>query len=269
MSTTARSAELAEYARVTVGTYSLLAERSGGSALESAGMVLASGPDPAAAILNVAFRVDPTVPANEVLDRARAHYEPGGFRFAIASSAHTDADIDLAAAAGGWEKIIFLPAMVCRTRLADRPAPPGAALRAAHPTRDRDAFGAIAAVCFSDDDDEAAAYRIVFQSDDLFRDGCAAFIASVDGEDVAGAWVSVIGAAATVGWVGTLPQFRRRGLGDLVTRAVTNAAFEMGANLVTLQASPSGEPVYARMGYETISSETLWAPAATLGPRET
>ncbi len=269
MSGTERSAELAEYTRITVGTYALLARRSGGTVTESGGLVLASGPDPAATILNIAFRVDPGVPANDVLDRAQAHYEPGGFRFAIASSAHMDPDIDLAAAAGGWEKVILLPAMVCRARLADRPAPPGTALRQADPTRDHDTFGMIAAVCLSEDDQEAAAYRIVFRSADLLRDGCAAFIASVDGEDVAGAWVSVIGAAATVGWVGTLPPFRRRGLGDLVTRAATNAAFEMGARLATLQASPSGEPVYARMGYETISSETLWAPLSTVGPRET
>jgi hypothetical protein len=47
-----------------------------------------------------------------------------------------------------------------------------------------------------------------------------------------------------------------------VTRAATNAAFGLGASLVTLQASRSGEPVYAAMGYKTISSETIWFPPA-------
>jgi ribosomal protein S18 acetylase RimI-like enzyme len=90
--------------------------------------------------------------------------------------------------------------------------------------------------------------------------GISSFIGSVDGEDAAIAWSVVVDDAATVGWVGTLPAFRRRGLGDLVTRAATNAAFDLGAGLVTLQASRSGEPVYAAMGYETISSVSIWLP---------
>ena len=90
--------------------------------------------------------------------------------------------------------------------------------------------------------------------------GISSFIASIDGQDAAIAWSVVVDGAATVGWVGTLPPFRRRGLGELVTRAVTNAAFGLAASLVTLQASRSGEPVYAAMGYETISSETIWLP---------
>ena len=45
---------------------------------------------------------------------------------------------------------------------------------------------------------------------------------------------------------------RGRGLGDTVTRAVTNEAFRRGADLVTLEASPFGEHTYARMGYREI-----------------
>jgi hypothetical protein len=32
---------------------------------------------------------------------------------------------------------------------------------------------------------------------------------------------------------------------------VTNTAFERGARAVTLQASPMGEPIFARLGYRT------------------
>ena len=45
---------------------------------------------------------------------------------------------------------------------------------------------------------------------------------------------------------------RGRGLGDTVTRAVTNEAFRRGADLVTLEASQFGEHTYARMGYREI-----------------
>jgi predicted acetyltransferase len=50
--------------------------------------------------------------------------------------------------------------------------------------------------------------------------------------------------------VGVLPDARGRGLAELVTHAVTQAAFELGAPLVVLQATPMGEPVYRRMGFE-------------------
>jgi ribosomal protein S18 acetylase RimI-like enzyme len=63
-----------------------------------------------------------------------------------------------------------------------------------------------------------------------------------------------------VGWVGTLPSFRRRGLGEIVTRAVTNAAFDLGADIVVLEASPMGLPLYEKMGYETVAIDRVWVP---------
>jgi len=49
-----------------------------------------------------------------------------------------------------------------------------------------------------------------------------------------------------------LDQYRGRGLGEAVTRAVTNAGFDLGARINTLQASPMGAPSYLRMGYQTV-----------------
>jgi len=60
--------------------------------------------------------------------------------------------------------------------------------------------------------------------------------------------------------VATVPQHRRRGLGTVVTAALTEAAFAHGADIVCLQASPMGRPVYERMGFETITSYRIWIP---------
>ena len=49
-----------------------------------------------------------------------------------------------------------------------------------------------------------------------------------------------------------MPAARGRGLGDLVTRVVTQRAFDLGAAFVSLQASEMGEPVYRRMGYREV-----------------
>jgi hypothetical protein len=58
-------------------------------------------------------------------------------------------------------------------------------------------------------------------------------------------------AVACLQWVGTVAQARHLSLGQIVTEWATNNAFDRGATAVTLQASPMGEPLYARLGYET------------------
>jgi GNAT superfamily N-acetyltransferase len=74
-------------------------------------------------------------------------------------------------------------------------------------------------------------------------------------EEPAACALSITNALTGVGgvyWVGATPSARRRGAGDAVARFVTNAAFDQGACLVTLQASNAGRPIYERMGYREI-----------------
>jgi ribosomal protein S18 acetylase RimI-like enzyme len=58
---------------------------------------------------------------------------------------------------------------------------------------------------------------------------------------------------AGIYWVGTTKKARGKGLAEYCTREVSNAAFEMGARKVVLQASKFGEPVYLKMGYREIT----------------
>jgi GNAT superfamily N-acetyltransferase len=71
-------------------------------------------------------------------------------------------------------------------------------------------------------------------------------------EPIATAMVYESHGVAGVQWVGTVPSARALGLGTLVTTYVTNLAFDRGASSVNLQASPMGESVYLRLGFETI-----------------
>jgi len=54
---------------------------------------------------------------------------------------------------------------------------------------------------------------------------------------------------AGIYWVGTMNKARGKGLAEYCTRQVGNAAFELGARKVVLQASQFGEPIYRKMGY--------------------
>ena len=81
-------------------------------------------------------------------------------------------------------------------------------------------------------------------------------IAYLDDEPVATAQTLLSHGIAGVYCVATLEAARGRGLGDLVTRAVTNRAFDEGARANTLQASSMGEPIYVRMGWRGAATAT-------------
>jgi len=154
-----------------------------------------------------------------------------------------------------------LPAMVCRSPISDQPLPAGASLRRAEPSTDIGAFRTVIREGFASGHDEIAAVETVFSLPAaLDAPDTVAVIASIDGHDAAAAMVDVIEGMGYVGWVGTLPAFRRRGLGELVSRAATNAAFELGADIVALEASAMGLPLYTKMGYETVGIDRIWLP---------
>ena len=62
---------------------------------------------------------------------------------------------------------------------------------------------------------------------------------------------------AGIYWVGSTEEARGRGLGWTMTATAVNAGFEMGGEIASLQASPMGEGLYRRMGFETIFSYRL------------
>ncbi len=55
-------------------------------------------------------------------------------------------------------------------------------------------------------------------------------------------------------WVGTTKKARGKGLAKYCVQEVSNAAIDMGARVVVLQASHFGSPVYPKIGYREFSS---------------
>ncbi|MFE3410528.1 GNAT family N-acetyltransferase [Streptomyces mirabilis] len=71
----------------------------------------------------------------------------------------------------------------------------------------------------------------------------------LDAHDVAGIYV-----------VTTAQDYRRRGIGAMLTAAALEAGRERGLHIGTLQASGLGAPVYARMGFERVAEYQLFHP---------
>lgn len=206
--------------------------------------------------LNGAYRIDPDVPADEVVARADAWFAWRGRGFTLSTNdrpGNDDADLLAAGAAADLADLVHSPAMFVRRPVDAREAPAGIELRWVHDQHGVDDFVAV-------NDDAYATYGMPrgeiaasITAVDRFTEPHVQSVVAYQGDlPVAAAQIVLSHGIAGVYWVGTVESARGAGLGDLVTRTVTNRAFELGAAAVTLQASSMGEPIYARMGYETL-----------------
>ena len=208
-------------------------------------------------VFNGVYRTDPAVAPAEVLARADEFFGDRGYTLVT----HPDHDGDLAAhaeAEGLWS-FGSSPEMVCRQRLADVERTDGIVLRratdeAGHRRLRRRRLGRLPV--------PGHARHGHGRGHRPLRPGAGPHVAVVvayDGDQpVAAAQALLSHGIAGVYWVGTLEAARGKGLGEAVCRWVTNWAFDQGAAAQTLQASTMGEPIYDRMGYETIYRYTSW-----------
>jgi ribosomal protein S18 acetylase RimI-like enzyme len=98
----------------------------------------------------------------------------------------------------------------------------------------------------------------VLGSQGFWRDNFAV-VGKIDGTPVSCAAVMVLDGYRYVGFVATHPDHQRRGYADAAMRlALERAVAKTGARPTVLHATEAGRPVYARMGYEPISTLTLF-----------
>jgi GNAT superfamily N-acetyltransferase len=203
-------------------------------------------------LFNAAFRTDPGVAPKEVLERADEFFGARDRDYTVVSGPEDD---DLVAAldeAGCW-MWGTAPEMICRERLDDAPAPEGIELRVATDEADIADFLAVNSAAYQSLGMPAEAFpESVNRPERLLEPHLHTVVAHLDGEAVGTAQALLSHGIAGVYWVGTREAARGRGVGEAVTRAVTNWAFDQGAQAQSLQASSMGEPIYARMGYETL-----------------
>lgn len=199
---------------------------------------------------NVAVRVDRTLAPRDLVARADAFFAPRGRGYGIAVRSRVDTDLEAHLVAAGYELKAESPCMVVEHPVEVRPVDDHVRLaRIASLDEVRDAVhvGAEAFATLGLPVEEA--HQMLARHDRWLDPDVAAFVAYLDGEPVATALTLFSEGAAGVYWVATLPASRGRGLGEVCTALATNAGFERGVGVVTLQASPMGLPIYTRMGY--------------------
>ncbi|WP_284434615.1 GNAT family N-acetyltransferase [Streptomyces sp. TUS-ST3] len=93
-------------------------------------------------------------------------------------------------------------------------------------------------------------------------DGITLYLAELDGVPVGTGMTATSGDLTGLFNITTLPGYRRRGYGRVLTLEMIRAGFAAGAGTAYLYASKMGEPVYAAVGFRTEEYLTvITAPA--------
>ena len=91
---------------------------------------------------------------------------------------------------------------------------------------------------------------------------------SVNGALVATATTALFGPVGWVGMVVVAPNFRGQGLGRAIVWSAVQALWEAGARTVKLDATPLGQPLYARLGFTATFKLHRYRGVATPQPFE-
>lgn len=234
--------------------------------IEEDGVLLVAGPnDFPAGYRNCVARTDPRATAHEILDRARDFFAARRRRFVVLVRAHRDPDLEAALLAVGANMRHDVPCMLIEAPLPDVEPPPG--IRIDRFTEERHVLDAVQvnAEAYQANRLPPAEAKIYFnRPSTLLSERVIGFVAYRGAAPLSTALTLMSGRGAGLYWVGTAVAAQRTGLAGLCTRLATNAGFARGASVVTLQASPFGEPVYRRLGYRTYDRMKWYSyPAAT------
>ena len=216
-------------------------------------------------ISNAAFRSDDSLEADEFVARAKNFFARRGRGFSIWARVDQPEDRDLFAAAeqAGLQHVYEMPEMILKAPVEALPLPSGAEVRRLTSEEQADDYWHIAAAAYASLDFPPEVFQGYTDHRGLLADNLVAFIAYLDGDPVSIAMTIVNHGVAGIYWVGSLEQARGKGLGRATTAAATNAGFELGADIASLQASPMGRPIYEEMGYETVFAyKLLMSPPA-------
>ncbi|WP_405072293.1 GNAT family N-acetyltransferase [Kribbella sp. NBC_01510] len=212
-------------------------------------LLVASATNFVGAFHNAALRVAPDTDPRRVLDEARAFGRAHGRAIVLWADTHRDYDL---AAQARTEGLLLQSTALGMALHTPPPAPAVPRDTELLQVMDRsgvDEFVAVHRSVFRDGGRYVGAVDHFASPGALLTPNVAAVVARVNGTPVSCAMVIHSGRAAGIYWVATTAAARNRGLGTLVTGAVARMGFEYGADIVVLQATELGAPVYRRMGF--------------------
>lgn len=226
-----------------------------------AGWLFGAGRSSHPTISNAAFRADDDLDPGELLERAQAFFATRSRGFALWARGGAPEDDDLIDAAGeaGLQQVYAMPEMVLGHRAEELPLPEGVELHRVVSPVEAEEYWQVATAAYASLGFPPEIFAFYEDHAGLSAENAAAFLARLDSEPAGIAMTIVSHGVAGIYWVGSTERARGRGLGSTMTATAVNAGFEMGAEVASLQASPMGESLYRKMGFETIYEYRLFA----------
>jgi ribosomal protein S18 acetylase RimI-like enzyme len=203
--------------------------------------------------VNFVIRVgrQPKSPPEELISRAKEFFGKRKRSFIIIVRTHIDKDLLNRCQELKLFQVSNLPGMFIEGTLEDRPLPSSVALQ--HVTNEAmvNDFAEVVAFSYTALGLPENVGRSMFSDPGAFLvPHVYAVVAYQDHKPASCALALMSHGIAGIYYVGTVEAARGMGLAEHCTRAVGNAAIQLGARCVVLQASVYGEPVYKRMGYK-------------------
>jgi len=223
----------------------------GGFVIERGGLVMVGAPH-GTVVTNMAI-VAGRPDLETVVRETERVYGRSGLPFSVHTRAHVDVELEAALEAGGFHEIATTPGMVFRPGSRSPVDPPAElVVRAVESAADRDAYAEVMADAYAVYGSPEESTQAFFSRMESVRGPTTqAYLGWVDARAVSGATLYLSHGIGGVGWVGTRADAFGRGYGTALTWRVVDEGLRRGAALLNLQASPMGEPVYRRMGFET------------------
>jgi ribosomal protein S18 acetylase RimI-like enzyme len=233
---------------------------SGAEVEDCEGWMLGAGRSTHPVISNAAFRRDDGVDPGELLERARSFFaaRDRGFALWVRDGVAADRDLASAAEAGGLQAVYEMPEMLLKRRAEERPPPDGVELARVESPGDAEGYWRVATEAYASIGFPPEIFAFYDDNRGLWGKNVVAFLARTGGRPAGIAMTIVSHGVAGIYWVGCAGEARGRGLGWSLTAAAVNAGFGLGAEVASLQASPMGESLYRRMGFETICDYRLY-----------
>jgi GNAT superfamily N-acetyltransferase len=185
---------------------------------------------------------------------ARAFYTELGRGFTVYVRAHLDAALAQACEQGGLTRMADAPGMALLRPIPDLALGPSTEIRTVIDAAGAPAFVDVVSAAYPTIGLPAEVTKKVFSMPERWLAPHMHYMVLFDHDVPAAALMLHFShGLAGVYWVGTAPEARGKGFATVLMTRASNLAFEHGARAVILQATPYGEPVYKKLGYEEVT----------------
>lgn len=239
-----------------VETFGGIARTTRGGVVERCGSLTIVRTGIRSASFNPVFALDPPGEVARVAQRIGQLLLGGGLPWALVTTSSTDAALAPLIEELGLERAMILPGMVRDIDPSSLP-PPSTDLEV-HPVttgEERRDFAAIVTGAFGAPPGLLAPWigAIVGPSRRV-----SFYLGYTAGRPVCASLRVVTGRIAGIYLVSTLPEFRRRGFGAVMTWRAARDGYGEGCTVGYLQASGPGRSVYEQMGYRVVEEYHIW-----------